>query len=50
VHSEAIYLVAVFAIAVALAALPFIYVQVSTQARGIIRTPNENNQLQTAVY
>ncbi|GHT01371.1 hypothetical protein AGMMS49525_01900 [Bacteroidia bacterium] len=31
-------------------ALPFIYVQVSTQALGIIRTPNENNQLQTSVY
>jgi HlyD family secretion protein len=50
VHSKAIYLVVVFAIAAALAALPFIYVQVSTQARGIIRTPNENNQLQTSVY
>ncbi|GHT01060.1 hypothetical protein AGMMS49525_00830 [Bacteroidia bacterium] len=50
VHSKAIYLVVVFAVATALAALPFIYVQVSTQARGIIRTPNENNPLQTSVY
>jgi HlyD family secretion protein len=50
VHSKAIYLVVVFAVAAALAALPFIYVQVSIQARGIIRTPNENNPLQTAVY
>ncbi|GHV09525.1 hypothetical protein FACS1894162_0270 [Bacteroidia bacterium] len=50
VHSKAIYLVVVFAVAAALAALPFIYVQVSTQARGVVRTPNENNQLQTSVY
>ncbi|GHT22645.1 hypothetical protein AGMMS4957_13110 [Bacteroidia bacterium] len=50
VHSKAIYLVVVFAVAATLAALPFIYVQVSTQARGTIRTPNENNPLQTSVY
>jgi HlyD family secretion protein len=39
VRSKAIYLVVVFAVAAAIAALPFIYVQVSTQARGIICTP-----------
>jgi HlyD family secretion protein len=50
VRSKVIYLVVVFAVAATIAALPFIYVQVSTQARGIIRTPNENNQLQTSVY
>ncbi|MDR2293378.1 MAG: HlyD family secretion protein [Prevotellaceae bacterium] len=50
VRSKAIYLLVVFAVAAAIAALPFIYVQVSTQARGIIRTPSENNQLQTTVY
>ncbi|GAP73375.1 HlyD family secretion protein [Candidatus Symbiothrix dinenymphae] len=50
IHSKAIYLVVVFAVAATLAALPFIYVQVSTQARGTIRTPNENNPLQTSVY
>ncbi|MDR3287453.1 MAG: HlyD family secretion protein [Prevotellaceae bacterium] len=49
VHSKAIYLVVVLAVAVAIAALPFIYVQISMQARGIIRTPNENNALQTVV-
>ncbi|MDR3217716.1 MAG: HlyD family secretion protein [Dysgonamonadaceae bacterium] len=49
VHSKAIYLVVVLAVAAAIAALPFIYVQISTQARGIIRTPNENNALQTVV-
>ena len=50
VRSKIIYLVVIFVITIAIAALPFIYVQVSTQARGIIRTPNENNQLQTTVY
>jgi len=45
-----IYLVVVLSATIAIAVLPFIYVQVSTQSRGIIRTPNENNQLQTAVY
>ncbi|GHT40368.1 hypothetical protein AGMMS49965_08530 [Bacteroidia bacterium] len=50
IRSNAIYLVVVFAVAATLAALPFIYVQVSTQARGTIRTPNENNPLQTSVY
>jgi hypothetical protein len=30
--------------------LPIIYVQISAQARGIIRTPSENNQFQAAVY
>jgi HlyD family secretion protein len=50
VHSKSIYIVVVLAVVATIAALPFIYVQVSTQARGIIRTPNENNPLQTAVY
>jgi len=50
VRSKVIYLVVIFVTTIAIAALPFIYVQVSTQARGIIRTPNENNQLQTTVY
>jgi HlyD family secretion protein len=49
-HGNLIYLVVIFAVAAIIASLPFIYVQVSAQARGIIRTPNENNQLQTAVY
>ena len=50
VHSNLIYLVVVLAVVISIALLPFIHVQVSTQARGIIRTPDENNQLQTAVY
>jgi HlyD family secretion protein len=50
VRSQAIYLVVVFAVVASIAALPFIYVQISTQARGILRSPNENNPLQMAVY
>jgi len=50
VRSRVIYLVVVLSVMTAIVVLPFIYVQVSTQARGIIRTPNENNQLQLAVY
>jgi HlyD family secretion protein len=34
----------------AIALLPFVYMQVSTQARGIIRTSDENNSLQSSVY
>ncbi len=48
--SNIIYLTVVLIIAAAIISLPFIYVEISTQARGIIRTPFENNQLQTAVY
>jgi HlyD family secretion protein len=50
VHSKAIYLIVVFAVVATIAALPFICVQVSTQARGIIHSPNENNPLQMTVY
>ena len=44
-----IYLVVLLAVTAALVSLPFIYVEVSTQARGIIRTEFEHNQLQLAV-
>jgi HlyD family secretion protein len=37
-------------VVIVIVALPFIYVSVTTQARGIIRTLNENNPIQTAVY
>ncbi|GHU71092.1 hemolysin D [Bacteroidia bacterium] len=48
-RSHIVYIVVVVAIALAIAALPFIYVDVTTQARGVIRTENDNNQLQTVV-
>ncbi|MDR2836779.1 MAG: HlyD family secretion protein [Bacteroidales bacterium] len=38
------------AVVAAIVALPFIAVPITTQARGIVRSPNENNTLQTAVY
>jgi HlyD family secretion protein len=50
IRSKVIYLVVVLAVAAAILALPFIYVSVTAQARGIIRTPNENNPIQAAVY
>jgi len=48
--SKVIYLTVIIAVTVVFALLPFVYVEISTQARGIIRTPFENNQLQTVVY
>jgi len=44
-----VYIAVLLAVTGALASLPFIYVEVSTRARGIIRTEFENNQLQMAV-
>ncbi len=49
-RSRIIYLTVVIFITVAFALLPFIYVEISTQARGAIRSPYENNQLQAVVY
>ncbi len=48
--SRVVYTTVIIAIIAALIGLPFIYVDISTQARGIIRTPAENNLLQTVVY
>ncbi|MDR0811305.1 MAG: HlyD family efflux transporter periplasmic adaptor subunit [Paludibacter sp.] len=45
-----VYLAVLLAAAGAVAALPFVYVPVSTQARGVVRTKFENNQIQTAIY
>jgi HlyD family secretion protein len=50
IHGNLIYLVVIFTVIAIVVSLPFIRVQVSAQARGIIRTPGENNQLQPAVY
>lgn len=48
--SRIIYLTVIIFIAAVIVSLPFISVEISTQARGIVRTPLENNQLQTVVY
>ena len=45
-----VYLIVLLAVAGALAAIPFVYMPISTQARGIIRTEFENNQIQSVIY
>jgi HlyD family secretion protein len=50
VGSRIIYVIVTLAIAITIASLPFIYVDVSTQARGIIRTEAENTITQSSVY
>jgi HlyD family secretion protein len=45
-----VYLAVLLAVSGAAAALPFVHVQISTQALDVVRAPEENNQLQTAVY
>lgn len=50
VRSRVIYAVVVAVVVAVGAALPFVYVQISMQARGIVRTPMENNLIQSAVY
>jgi HlyD family secretion protein len=49
-HSRIIYLTVIISAVLVFILLPFIYVEISTQARGVIRSPYDNNQLQAAVY
>lgn len=48
--SKVIYLTVLVVIITSIILLPYISVDITTQARGIIRTPFENNALQTVVY
>jgi HlyD family secretion protein len=48
--SKLIYFIIILALIAVIVSLPFIYVDISTQSRGVIRTPNENNILQSAIY
>ncbi|NDV68612.1 HlyD family secretion protein [Dysgonomonas sp. 25] len=48
--SKIIYLVVIIVLLLVCISLPFIYVDISSQSRGIIRTPHENNTLQSAIY
>ena len=48
--SKAIYLTVLVVIIITIILLPYISVDVTTQSRGIIRTPFENNALQAVVY
>lgn len=48
--SRMVYMVVLAALVLSFASLPFIYVDITTQAQGIIRTPSENNELQAVIY
>lgn len=50
IRSKVLYISVLVALVLFVASMPFIVIDISTQARGIIRTPNENNQLQSVVY
>ena len=49
-QSKVIYLTLVISLFAFIFASPFIAVDLSSQSQGIIRTPNENNKIQSAVY
>lgn len=48
--SKAIYLIITVFLGVICISMPFIYIDVTSQSRAAVRTPNENNILQAAVY
>ena len=48
--SRIIYLVLILALFAFLAAMPFIFININTQSRGILRTEQQNNTLTTAIY
>lgn len=48
--SKVIYFIIIAGLTSVLASLSFIYVDVSTQSRGTVRSVNENNSIQSAIY
>ncbi len=48
--SRIIYLLVILALFVFLGAMPFIFIHINTQSRGILRTEQQNNALTTAIY
>jgi len=48
--SKIIYFIIIISLIATLGSLPFIYVDVSIQSRGIVRSVNENNSIQSVVY
>lgn len=48
--SKVIYLIIIISLLAFCICLPFINIDVTSQSRGAIRTPNENNSLQSAIY
>jgi HlyD family secretion protein len=49
-RSRAIYVIILLMILAMMGSMPLIYVDISTQSRGIVRSPYENTVVQTAVY
>jgi membrane fusion protein, peptide pheromone/bacteriocin exporter len=49
-RSRAIYGIIVAVVILIIASLPFVYIDVTTPSRGVIRTPSENTTIQSAVY
>jgi len=49
-RSKAIYGLILLMILLAFAALPLVYVDISSQSRGVIRSPYENTAIQSALY
>jgi HlyD family secretion protein len=50
VTSKIIYAIIIFLFAGIIISLPFIYVDVTTQSRGVVRSAGENNGIQSAIY
>lgn len=48
--SKVIYWIILFIIIVFFSLLPFIYVDITSQSRGVMRSVNENNSIQSALY
>lgn len=48
--SKIIYLIIIAVIFLTFCFLPFIKIDLTSQSRGLIRTPNENNAIQSAIY
>ncbi|GAB6120743.1 HlyD family secretion protein [Dysgonomonas termitidis] len=48
--SKIIYLIIIIGLITTLVSLPFIYIDVSVQSKGTVRSVNENNSIQSAVY
>lgn len=50
IKSKGIYLIIIISLLAFFVCLPFINIDVTSQSRGTIRSPNENNSLQSAIY
>lgn len=48
--TQIIYVVVLLVLLIGIGVTPFIKIEITTQSRGIIRSPQENNLLQSAIY